>query len=150
MPSSRIKRTVQLKPNEQKRIMDRGEDRMAELGLSVAEVFGDNDGNPGRADIGRTAWYSYRAKPAAKGWRPVPMEALRELEQVLSFPAGELLKMAGWLPAGVEDFAREQGALLVAIEVNPELSREQKDSLITIYQGFLAKPRRHRRPQPST
>jgi hypothetical protein len=142
MPISRIQQANRLKPKEQRAIMARIRDRMNELGLGVNEMFGDGT-KPGRSSISRTAWYSYESAR-----RPVPMEALRELEQVLYLPAGELLKMAGWLPAGVDDFARSHGAVLVAIEVAPELTAEEKDALRVIYQGFLGK--RRRRPQPST
>jgi transcriptional regulator with XRE-family HTH domain len=143
MPTSRIKRTQKLDPKEQKRIMGRVRDRMNELGLGVADLFGDGS-TPGRSDISRTAYYSYES---AK--RPVDMEVLRELERVLRLPAGELLKMAGFLPAGLDDFAREPGAVLVAIEVDPDLTPEEKDALRTIYQGFAAKPKRVRRPSPT-
>lgn len=150
MPTSRIQQAIRLDPHEQKRIMDRVEDRMNELGLSVGDVFGDSEGRPGRANISRTAWYSYRAAPDNHGRpRPVPMEVLRELERVLRLPAGELLKMAGFLPAGVDDFAREPGAVLVALEVDPDLTPDEREALRTIYQGFVGKPKRGRRPSRS-
>lgn len=147
MPTSKIQRESKLRPKEQKIITLRIRDRINELGLTVSDVFGDK-GKPGRASISRTAWYSYAADDTPN-WRPITMEVLRELEQVLRLPAGELLKMAGWLPAGVEDFAREPGAVLVAIEVDPDLSAEEKESLRTIYEGFVGKPRRRRRLYPT-
>jgi len=149
MPTSRIHEETKLKPREQRALMARVRDRMNELGYGIAEMFGSPEtptspATTGRANISRTAWYSYES-----GRRPVDMEVLRELERVLRFPAGELLKMAGFLPSGVEDFAREPGAVLVALEVDPELTAEQKDSLRTIYQGFVEHPKRRRRPSPT-
>ena len=147
MPTSKIQRESKLKPKEQKAITLRIRDRMDELGLSVTDVFGDGT-KPGRSSVGRTTWYSYAAADTPN-WRPVPMEVLRELERVLRLPAGELLKMAGFLPAGVDDFAREPGAVLVALEVDPDLTADEKEALRTIYQGFVGKPKRARRPSRS-
>ena len=147
MPTSRIQRETKLKPKEQKVITLRIRDRMDELGLSITDVFGDGI-KAGRSSVGRTAWYSYAADDTPN-WRPVPMEVLRELERVLRLPAGELLKMAGFLPAGVDDFAREPGAVLVALEVDPDLTTDEKEALRTIYQGFVGKPKRARRASRS-
>jgi len=147
MPTSKIQRESKLKPKEQKVIALRIRDRMDELGLSVTDVFGDGT-KPGRSSVGRTTWYSYAAADTPN-WRPVPMEVLRELERVLRLPAGELLKMAGFLPAGVDDFAREPGAVLVALEVDPDLTTDEKEALRTIYQGFVGKPKRARRASRS-
>jgi len=147
MPTSRIQRETKLRPKEQKVIMLRIRDRMDELGLSITDVFGDGT-RAGRSSVGRTTWYSYAAADTPN-WRPVPMEVLRELERVLRLPAGELLKMAGFLPAGVDDFAREPGAVLVALEVDPDLTTDEKEALRTIYQGFVGKPKRARRASRS-
>lgn len=143
MPTSRIKRETKLKPKEQRAIAARIRDKMNELGWTVTDVFGDKD-TPGRSDVARTTWYSYESAR-----RPIPMDVLRHLEQVLYLPAGELLKMAGWLPTGVEDFAQQPGAVLVAIEVDPDLTAEEKASLRTIYQGFVGRPKPRRRASRS-
>ena len=143
MPTSNTNRAQVLNPKEQRRLMARVRDQMNNLGLTVTDVFGVRS-TPGRSTISRTAYYTY-----ARASRPVTMDVLRELERTLYLPAGELLKMAGFLPAGVDDFAGSPGAVLVAIEKDPALTREERAALRTLYEQFAgAKPRR-RRPSPT-
>lgn len=117
-----------------RKVWNRIEDRRLELGMpkyKLAELVG----------VERTAFYKWRDKLLAG--RNVGNENLTKLERALQFPYGELLRLAG-KPAPA--LPGSTSPVSVAIVNAVELERHEKETLLRVYESFMANKRR---PPPS-
>ncbi len=100
-------------------------------GELVAEVEGRPEGPYGQSAV--TNW--------EKGLRSPPLTALAAMERITG-RIGEVTSITGWIPADAA------GAVLPAIERDPDLSEDQREMLAAAYRAAVRQTKARRNGAP--
>ena len=111
-------------PEQRRTIIGVVEQEMKEQHISVAELAR-------RMGATRPAFYQWR-----NGRRPIDAEAARSFEKALHLQTGSLLKILGFIPDGMEDLARQPGAVEFILIRDPSLAADDRDTLLELYRRF--------------